>query len=125
MDIQGFENYLIYPDGKVTSKRFPKRYLKPRSDRDGYLQVNLCKDKKSKTHKIHRLVGIHYIPNPENKICLDHINRDKKDNRVENLRWVTHSENQKNRTLNKDNKTGIQNISIYRYGYVYSRNHRS
>ena len=119
MDIQGFENYLIYPDGKVTSKRFPKRYLKPRSDRDGYLQVNLCKDKKSKTHKIHRLVGIHYIPNPENKICLDHINRDKKDNRVENLRWVTPKENSKNTGCSKNNKAGFKYISETKGSYRF------
>jgi hypothetical protein len=119
MDVIGYENYLIYPDGKVTSKRFPKRYLKGRLNRHGYLQVNLYKDNKSNNKDIHRLVAEHYIPNHDNKPQVDHINRDKKDNRVENLRWVSNGENQQNTGLRKDNKTGIKNIVTHQSGYRY------
>lgn len=109
MEVEGYENYLIYPDGKVQNKK-SKRYLLPQTGRHGYLEIGLCKDGNRKLFLVHRLVGTHYIPNPENKICLDHINRDKTDNRVENLRWATYSENGQNREVSKNNKLGIKNI---------------
>lgn len=56
----------------------------------GYLSVGL----KNKHFALHRLVAKAFIPNPENKPCVNHINGNKKDNRVENLEWVTYSENE-------------------------------
>jgi hypothetical protein len=108
MEIQGYSNYLIYEDGRVYSK-IRKRFLKEQNDK-GYNYCALYKDGKPKNKKIHRLVALHYIPNPENKPEVDHINRDKKDNRVENLRWATKCENQQNQGINKNNTTGIPNI---------------
>ena len=110
MEIVGYENYLIYPDGKVQNKK-TKRCLSACDDGNGYLQVNLYKDGNKKSRKIHRLVGLHYIPNPENKICLDHKNGNRKDNRVENLQWATHSENGQNRGNQNNSVLGIKNIS--------------
>ena len=131
MEIEGYENYLIYEDGKVYSKH-SKRYLKQNDNRNGYLYVNLYQDGKLKHHTIHRLVGVYYIPNPENKPFLDHINRNRKDNRIENLRWVTKSENCQNTGVQKNNKsTGIKNICydkrVNRYRYqkmINGENHR-
>jgi len=56
-----------------------------------------------KKYSIHRLIAINFIPNPENLPCIDHINRVKTDNRIENLRWVTHRDNMCNtsRTINR------------------------
>ena len=62
-----------------------KHYILP----NGYHCVNLC----GKTNYIHRLVATAFIPNPENLPCVDHINCDKSDNRVENLRWCTYKQN--------------------------------
>jgi len=122
MEIEGYENYLIYPDGKVYNQKY-KRYLKPSNDGAGYLFVNLYKGGKRKLHKIHRLIGIHYIPNPDNKICLDHINRNRSDNRIENLRWATHSENGQNKQEQINNILRIKNISKHSQasGYTYEK----
>ena len=120
MEIEGYNNYLIYEDGKVYNQKY-KRYLKQGFHGRGYLYVSLWKDGKGKNISIHRLIGDHYIPNPENKRCIDHINRIKTDNRIENLRWATHSENNQNTGIRKDNKLGIKNISSYKYGYRYEK----
>ena len=110
MEIQGFENYLIYPDGRVYSNKTNK-FLKPMKNKHQYLHVNLRQDDKRKMYKIHRLVAEHYLPNLENKPQVDHINRIRTDNRVENLRWVTPKENSNNLGIFKTNKTGFKWIS--------------
>ena len=109
MEIQGFENYLIYSDGSVFSKKY-NRFKKPTINNIGYQVVNLHKDGKYKTLLLHRLIAIHYISNPENKPEVDHINRNRSDNRIENLRWVTSSENIQNTGLRNTNTSGHKYI---------------
>ena len=119
MEIEGYSNYLIYPEGRVWSKK-TKRFLKPGSDKRGYLHVALCKDGKPKTTKIHRLVAEHYIPNDDNKREVDHIDRNKHNNDVTNLRWTTSSENQQNRGIMKTNTSGHKYISAHKVvGYIF------
>lgn len=62
------------------------------SPTDGYCRIGV----RGHLYPIHRLVAQAFIPNPKNKPQVDHINRNKIDNRVENLRWVTKSENARN-----------------------------
>tara|TARA_R110000822_G_scaffold18279_2_gene60575 strand:- start:14 stop:466 length:453 start_codon:yes stop_codon:yes gene_type:complete len=108
MEIAGYEDYLIYEDGGVYNKKY-NRFLKPGSSRR-YKNIGLYKNKKRKTFAIHRLVALHYIPNPENKLEVDHISRDKSNNHVSNLRWSTRLENQQNKGDVKHNTSGVKNV---------------
>ena len=90
--IIGFEDYLINQNGQVFSIKTNK-YLIPQKSNTGYFHYALSKKGKVRTISIHRLIGLHFIKNPNNKKFINHINGIKTDNRIENLEWVTHSEN--------------------------------
>lgn len=98
--IEGYEDYLISNTGQVYSLK-RRKYLSACVDNHGYLCVTLCKNNHASTKNIHRLLAEAFILNPDNKPCVDHINRNRLDNRLENLRWVTYSEN----NTNKDHLT--------------------
>ena len=86
-------NYSINEDGEVRND-ITGRIKKPFANkRNGYLSVDLYKDNKSKKVSIHRLVAEAFIPNIENKATVDHIDGNRKNNSVNNLRWATYSEN--------------------------------
>lgn len=72
------------------------RVLKPGTNKEGYHFVILCKEGKKKLTRVHRLVAEAFIQNLDNKPCIDHINTERTDNRVENLKWCTYSENNLN-----------------------------
>ena len=110
MEIQGYPKYLIYEDGRVFSK-YKNKFIKPHINSEGYYHKNLYENNNRKNHSIHRLVAIHYIPNPDMKPQVDHINRIKTDNRICNLRWVTGSENMQNQGIRIDNTSGVKYIS--------------
>jgi len=107
--IVDFENYEISNLGNVRNIKTEK-ILKNCINNEGYYQVNLYKDKKRTTKTIHQLVANTFIENPENKFCVDHINNDKLDNNVNNLRWATSNENQHNRKISKNNTSGIKGV---------------
>lgn len=92
-DIKGFEGqYAITSCGKVWSYK-SKRFLVPWDNQYGYLQVGLMVNSKLKKYRIHRLVAEAYIPNPDNKPYVNHLNECKSDNYVSNLEWATAKEN--------------------------------
>lgn len=97
-DIKGYEGlYAITEDGQVWSYKANK-FKKPQNI-NGYLSVVLYKDKHLKNYSIHRLVAETFIPNPDGKPEVNHIDEDKTNNCVDNLEWCTKSENCKHGTI--------------------------
>lgn len=87
------ERYEVSNTGLVRNK-VTGRILALQKDKKGYLRVRLCLHDTKATAKVHRLVAFAFIPNPKGKPQVNHMDTNKQNNRVDNLEWVTNSENQ-------------------------------
>ena len=101
-DIEGYEGkYKVSNFGRVLSlerkckhskkgeKIVPERILKAGKDKDGYLQVQLCKNGTSKMFKVHKLVARAFLKNPFDLPSINHIDENKQNNRADNLEFCT------------------------------------
>lgn len=103
--IQGFEGYyeisnlgrvrtvdrtITFSDGR--KRAYKSKFIKF-SNPLGYLVAPLVKHQKQKFVSVHRLIAIHFIPNPHNKPFINHIDGNKQNNSISNLEWCTHAEN--------------------------------
>lgn len=92
-ELDNFKGYYITKGGKVWSSK--RNIYLTNSYTAGYEKTIIKKDKKCFNLSIHRLLAQAFIPNPESKLTVNHINGIKTDNRIENLEWATYSENNK------------------------------
>jgi hypothetical protein len=101
MTVDGYDNYEVSDYGRVRNVT-TERILKPRKSGNYYYTVGLYKQGKSKTITIHKLFGSAFLPpRKNNKMVLDHIDRNRFNNKASNLRWVTYSQNNQNKTKQK------------------------
>lgn len=116
-DVIGYEGlYKINKNGDVWSCRSNK-FLKLTND---IRYIRVCLNKK--IFYLHRLLAINFIPNPDNLPIIDHIDQNKTNNALENLRWTTTLTNLNNRGKNKNNLSGFKNIEshkLLRKQYIY------
>ena len=92
-DVEGFENYYEVSSEGDLRRKSTGRILKPKIDKDGYLEYCLCVNSQRTYRRGHRLVAIAFIPNPEDKPEVNHKDNIKHHNYIDNLEWVTDSEN--------------------------------
>ena len=98
--IEDYPNYVISKNGDVIALSYigaagqkrQMKVLKQNTNVDGYKNVNLLNNEGKKTFRVHRLVAQAFIPNPQNKETVNHIDGDKTNNKVDNLEWSTRKE---------------------------------
>lgn len=122
--ISSYQDYLISSYGRVLSlKGELPRILKPGNDGRGYLMVRLYKDSKDKHQNVARLVATAFIPNPETKPQINHVDGNKNNNQVINLEWVTGSENQKHAIKTGLNKVVTSKITASQAIEIFQKYH--
>lgn len=109
-DITNYDNYEVSTLGRVRNKK-TGRVLKI-AKKDGYYSVGLSCGKR-KSHSVHQLVAHAFLPNPENKPQVNHLDKNGLNNKVSNLEWVTNKENSIHRS-NGVKQTTNQNLTIWR-----------
>ncbi|HBE6984822.1 TPA: NUMOD4 motif-containing HNH endonuclease [Staphylococcus aureus] len=93
-NVKSVNRTVKYKDGRVYE--YPSKYLKQREDPNGYLQVGFNVNGNKSTHRTHRLVAETFLGKPKGKLMsVNHIDGIKSNNKLENLEWVTYSENTK------------------------------
>lgn len=94
-----FPTYEVSTYGQIRNKK-RGNIIKQREDKDGYLVVNLSFEGKKYHRRVNRLVATTFIPNPDNLEVADHIDRNRKNNHISNLRWVSITQNNRNKVSN-------------------------
>jgi len=112
-NIAGYPNYQISDKGFVLNKN-KMRILKGCVDSHGYPFVGLSLDKVRQWCRIHRLVAEAFLDNPNKCKLVDHVDRNKTNNVVENLRWCSNSENAMNQIKSSKNTSGYKGVRLDR-----------
>ena len=107
--VNGYANYQVSNIGRVRNVE-TELILESCNSGMGYYQVRLYKDGSRMFLLVHRLVAHAFIENPDSKTCVDHINHDKTNNTILNLRWVSVSENAMNRTKRQNTSSRFKGV---------------
>lgn len=94
LDFLGYPDYMVSNFGNVKSfKQNKEKLLKFLKGSNEYSNVRLCKNNKTKSFTVHKLVALAFISNPDNLPCVNHKDENRQNNYVDNLEWVTHQYN--------------------------------
>lgn len=107
-----FGDYEVHTDARVRNA-VTMRQLTPRVNNRGYLAYQMRINGRNCQRLAHRLVALAHIPNPANKPCVDHIDRNLANNNHDNLRWATPSENQANACKSLTRRAGSEYKGVY------------
>lgn len=107
--IEEYPSYSVSSAGEVRNNG-TGRILSLGKGTYGHQQVLLTKNGERKAHLVHRLVALSFIPNPENKRYVDHRDNNPSNNKLENLRWATSSENNANSKMQSNNTSGVKGV---------------
>lgn len=110
--IENYKTYSVSTFGNIRND-LTSKILKGRPNKFNHLRIQLYKDKKANSFYIHRLVALAFIPNPENKAQVDHIDNNPTNNNLTNLRWATSQENLRNSQIASNNTSGVKGVSWY------------
>lgn len=111
--IKDYPNYSLDLDNNMIYSHYSNKYLKPILNKDGYIRITLCKNGKKKDFQYHRIVYEVYNGEIPENLFIDHIDNDRQNNHIENLRLATLSENQHNIKVQKNNlSTGYKCIYL-------------
>ena len=116
--IAGYENYFVSNFGNVKNSK-TNRIMKLCNDGKCYKLIKLCKNGKSKTFRVHRLVGKAFLENPDNKKMIDHIDNNPSNNNIKNLRWATPKDNQYNQGKPINNTSGFKGVTFHKQHNKY------
>ena len=101
-DITNYDGYMVSNMGRIMSKKTKQLIIRKLTTAwDGYMEVGLYRSGKMIRLKVHRLVAQAFIPNPENKPEVNHIDFDRRNNILANLEWCTSQENRRHTSYNK------------------------
>ena len=109
--ISEFANYQVSNIGRVRNVK-TESCLKPNLLACGYYVITLCKNGITSSHRINRLVAQEFIHNPESKPNVDHIDHNTKNNCINNLRWVSQSQNCMNRVKQSNTSSAFKGVSF-------------
>ena len=123
-DIPLYENYQVSSLGNVKSLKFGKeKMMKQSISNNGYCQVHLCKEGKSKTYLVHRLVAQAFLDNSDNLPQVNHKDENKQNNTIENLEYCTAKYNiNYGDSLKKRIRTNVKNGIYDKIGKINKKN---
>ena len=105
VQVYDYENYFVFPDGRIYNSQ-RKSFLVPNPKPSGYQYVALCMPGRKKINKdVHKIVADHFLDKPEGTTQVDHLDMNRKNNHVDNLEWVTQSENMRRASIARSAKS--------------------
>ena len=114
--ISGYDNYEISSHGRVRNNK-TRQIMKSQIESNGYVRITFRHDGAKKTHRVHILVADAFLQKQNEDTDVDHLDHNRSNNLVNNLRWVTHSQNMRNKSRQRNNTSGTNGVYLHKNGY--------